>query len=393
METTPLSNQIQSQVIAIHEHLVRQNYFDAHYLIDSLVTLCRAFTPEDQVPVTFWGRVNDIIVDLFSGAPAAESGIAFVRGLSKLKVLEQASHHLRGGFEAMSAHYLENEYTDEESDAFIRMVNTLLADDPKAIARPRMLHLLAMAKHLESTSGSYHLDKDVLKDRIKANNRFIEDFGSIVNPMLIALAEAPDSPRTQAMIAKLTEPLYLLTREFANTPGIIKVADFLTNLSWLCNDRIEAGEFTSDHPISLCNPRRLGELAADLLAEHFNSLLKSINGPVSDIETTYDKVAKLVALMRDSTRPPQRQKAVTTLFCALLASHHYMVSSGYGEGPMVASALLDLYSEVDLELAESTMKRRHGMKLTLYIRDQHRNDLGRLGSRSRDSLFGHDLGL
>ncbi|AXH60287.1 hypothetical protein [Pseudomonas amygdali] len=380
-------------VIAIHEHIVRQNYFDAHYLIDSMVTLGGSITPEDQVPPTFWSRVNDILVDLFSGRCPVESGLTFVRGLSKLKVLEQMAFNLRTGFEAMSGHYLESQYGEEEADAFVRMVNTLIADDPKILARPRTLHLLAMAKYLEDSAGCYRLDLEVLKDRIKTNNRFIEDIGSIVNPLINALMDTPDDVRTRAMIEKLADPLYDLIKQLSSAPGISKVNDFLTNLSWLGNDRIMVGEFSSDHPISLCNPKRLGELVTCLVADQFMALHKSLNSPVSSISVSYEKAGKLVELMRASTEAGERQRAMTTLFCALLASHHYMVTSPYGEGPLVASTLLDLYPEVDIQQAEATMKKRHGMKLTLYIRDQHRNDLGKLGSRSRDDLFGHDLGL
>lgn len=380
-------------VIAIHEHIVRQNYFDAHYLIDSIVTLGGSITPEDQVPPTFWSRVNDILVDLFSGRAPVESGLTFVRALSKLKVLEQMTFNLRTGFEAMSGHYLECRYGEEESDAFIRMVNTLMADDPKVLARPRMLHLLAMAKYLECTADCYSLDLEALKDRIKTNNRFIEDIGSIVNPLINALIDAPDDTRTMAMIEKLADPLYDLIKQLSAAPGISKVSDFLTNLSWLGNDRIMVGEFASDHPISLCNPKRLGELVTCLVADQFMALHKSLNAPVSSIGISYDKARKLVELMRASTEPRERQGAMTTLFCALLASHHYMVASPFGDGPLVASALFDLYPEIDIQRAEAIMKKRHGMKLTLYIRDQHRNDLSKLGSRSRDDLFGHDLGL
>ncbi|KPC17675.1 Uncharacterized protein AC499_0877 [Pseudomonas amygdali pv. lachrymans] len=372
---------------------MRQNYFDAHYLIDSMVTLGGSITPEDQVPPTFWSRVNDILVDLFSGRCPVESGLTFVRGLSKLKVLEQMAFNLRTGFEAMSGHYLESQYGEEEADAFVRMVNTLIADDPKILARPRTLHLLAMAKYLEDSAGCYRLDLEVLKDRIKTNNRFIEDIGSIVNPLINALMDTPDDVRTRAMIEKLADPLYDLIKQLSSAPGISKVNDFLTNLSWLGNDRIMVGEFSSDHPISLCNPKRLGELVTCLVADQFMALHKSLNSPVSSISVSYEKAGKLVELMRASTEAGERQRAMTTLFCALLASHHYMVTSPYGEGPLVASTLLDLYPEVDIQQAEATMKKRHGMKLTLYIRDQHRNDLGKLGSRSRDDLFGHDLGL
>lgn len=380
-------------VITIHEHVVRQNYFDAHYLIDSMVTLGASITPEDQVPPTFWGRVNDIMVDLFSGRCPVESGLTFVRGLSRLKVLEQMAFNLRTGFEAMSGHYLESQYAEEESDAFIRMVNALMADDPKILTRPRMLHLLAMAKYLQGAAGCYSLDLEILKDRVKTNNRFIEDIGSIVNPLINALSDAPDDARTKAMIEKLADPLYDLVKQLSAAPGISKVDHLLTNLSWLGNDRIMVGEFSSDHPISLCNPKRLGELVTCLVADQFMALHKSVNSPVSSIGVSYEKVGKLVELIRASTEPEERQGAMTTLFCALLASHHYLVASPYGDGPLVASTLLDLYPEIDIQRAEATMKKRHGMKLTLYIRDQHRNDLSKLGSRSRDDLFGHDLGL
>ena len=388
------SSQMQSLVIAIHEHLVRKNHFDAHYLIDSMTTLGSAMTAQDDVPPSFWHRVNDIMVNLFIGAPASESGFTFVRALSKLKILEHAQLSLRPGFDAMGQHFLESTYTGHESSEFIRMANTLIGDDTKAFVKPRVVHLLAMAKYLEPRSDCYTLDVSVLRERIKTNNRFIEDIGSIINPLLQRFSEAPQDPRNLLVAEKLAEPLYALIKELASAPGIAKINLFLTNLSWLCITRSEVGEFTLEHPVSLCNPKSLGELCAALLQDQYPAIHKSVSDPLSDISDTYSKAAQLVDLMRAHVEPAQRRDAMTTLFCALLASHHYYVGSSHShEAEQVTSFLQDVYPEIDLQRAESTMKRRHSMKLTLYIKNQHRNDLGKLSSRSRDNLFGHDLGL
>lgn len=396
MNSSPRSNQLQSLVISIHEHLIKKNVFDAHYLIDSLVPLGRAITKDDEVPPSFWRRCNDIVVSLFQDTCSPESGYAFLRGLSLARVLDRSQDTLKGGFDALGAHYLEVDLSAGQASDFIKMVNTFLRDDAKVLARPRIVHLLAMAKHLETISDDYQIDRDVLEERLKANNRFAEDIGFIINPLLSQLTEYQADSRTQKAVLKLAEPLYELTLSMSNNIGVLKVDSFLANLHWLCITRQEVGEFKSDSPISFCNPHALGRLASRLLSGQFNALVKSINSPIADLGVTYGHAEQIVTFIRSVEDPlsESRKGAFTQLFCALLACHYFYVDPHYRRlNERVVAVLNDLYPEVDLSIAERIMKRKHANKLSLYIKSQHEGDLGKLSSQSRDRLFIHDLGL